>query len=60
MDAYEALEERVKARGERVIERLELLRTLRQLDGAEQLAALVDRHERSIEEAAKKVREVLR
>jgi len=60
MDVHEDLEERVKARGVRVAERLELLRLLRQHQGVEQLADLVTQHECSIEEAAKKVQEVIR
>ncbi len=60
MNAYEDLEEKVKARGVRVEERLEILRTLQKFDGAEQLADLVDEHERAIEKAAKTVREVIR
>jgi len=60
MDVQEDLEERVKARGVRVAERLELLRVLRQHGGVEQLADLVAQHERSIEEAANKVQEVIR
>ncbi len=60
MNAYEDLEEKVKARGVRVEERLEILRTLQKFDGGEVLAAMVDRHEGSIETAAKKVREVIR
>ncbi len=60
MDVYEDLAEGVKAQGVRVAERLELLRILRQLEGALELTGLVDRHERSIEEAARKVWQVLR
>jgi len=60
LNAYEDLEEMVKARGVRVAERLEILATLQQLDGGAQLAEAVERHEHSIEEAARKVREVLR
>ena len=60
MSAYEALEERVKARGVRVQERLEILRALQKFDGGEQLATMVDEHERAIEKAAKKVRELIR
>jgi len=60
MNAYEDLEEKAKARGVRVEERLEILRTLQKFDGGEDLAALVDQHERAIEEAARKVREVIR
>ncbi len=60
MNAYEDLEEKVKARGVRVEERLDILRTLQKFGGSEELAALVDQHERAIEEAAKKVREVIR
>jgi predicted HAD superfamily Cof-like phosphohydrolase len=60
MNAYEDLEEQVKARGVRVEERLEILRTLQKFDGGEQLAAMVDEHERAIEKAAKKVRELIR
>ncbi len=60
MNAYEDLEERVKARGVRVDERLEILRTLQKFGGAEQLADRVDSHERAIEAAAKKTREVIR
>ncbi len=60
MNAYEDLEEKVKARGVRVEERLEILRALQKFGGGEELAAKVDQHERAIEEAAKKVREVIR
>ena len=60
MDVQEPMEERVKARGVRVAERLELLRVLHQHQGVEQLADLMAQHERSIEEAAKKVQEVIR
>ncbi len=60
MDAYEDLDEKVKARGVRVEERLEILRTLQKFGGAEQLADRVDAHERAIEAAAKKVRELIR
>lgn len=60
MNAYQDLEEKVKARGVRVEERLEILRTLQKFGGGEELAALVDQHERAIETAAKKVREVIR
>ena len=60
MNAYEDLEEKVKLRGVRVDERLEILRTLQRFDGGEQLAAMVEEHERAIEKAAKKVREVIR
>ena len=60
MNAYEDLEEKVKARGVRVEERLEILRTLQKFGIGEELAAIVDQHERAIEEAAKKVRAVIR
>jgi hypothetical protein len=60
LNAYDDLEERVKARGVRVEERLEILRTLEKFGGPEQLANLVDEHERAIAAAAKKVREVIR
>ncbi len=60
MNAYEDLEEKVKARGVRVAERLEILRTLQKFGGGGELAATLDQHERAIEEAAKKVREVIR
>ena len=60
MNAYKDLEEKVKARGVRVEERLAILRTLQKFDGGEQLAAMVDEHERAIEKAAKKVRELIR
>lgn len=60
MDAYQDLEERVKARGVRVDERLAILEKLRQFDGGEQLAETVDQFERSIEEAARKVLQVIR
>ncbi len=60
MDAYEDLEEKVKARGVRVEERLEILRTLQKFGGGGQLTDMVDQHERAIGEAAKKVREVIR
>ena len=60
MNAYDDLKEKVKARGVRVEERLEILRTLQKFDGGEQLAAMADEHERAIEKAAKKVRVVIR
>ncbi len=60
MNAYEDLEEKVRARGVRVEERLEILWTLQKVGGGEELAAMVDQHERAIEEAAKKVGEVIR
>lgn len=60
MDAYQDLEERVKARGVRVAERLAILEKLRQFDGGEQLAETVDQFEDSIEEAARKVLQVIR
>ncbi len=60
MNAHEDLEEKVKARGVRVEERLEILRTLQKFGGDEELAAMVDQDERAIEEAAKKVRKVIR
>ncbi len=60
MNAYQDLEEKVKARGVRVEERLEILRTLQKFGGGEELAVMVDQHERAIEEAAKKVRTVIR
>jgi len=60
MNAYEDLEEKVKARGVRVEERLDILRALEKFDGGGELTAMVDQHERAIEEAAKKVREVIR
>ena len=60
MNAYEDLEEKVKARGVRIEERLEILRTLQKSGSGEELATLVDEHERAIENAAKKVREVIR
>jgi biotin operon repressor len=60
MNAYEDLEEKVKARGVRVEERLAILRTLQKFDGGEQLAAMVEEHERAIEKAAKKVQELIR
>ena len=60
MNAYEDLEEKVKARGVRVDERLEISRTLQKFDGGELLAAKVDEHERLIERAAKKVRAFIR
>ena len=60
MDVHGNLEERVKTQGVRVAERLELLRVLRQYGGVEQLADLVAQHDRSIEEAARKVQEVIR
>jgi alkylhydroperoxidase/carboxymuconolactone decarboxylase family protein YurZ len=60
MNVYEDLEEKVKARGVRVEERLEILRTLQQYDGGEQLATMMDEHERAIEKAAKKVGELIR
>ena len=60
MNAYEDLEEKVKARGVRIEERLEILRTLQKFGGGEELAATVDEHERAIENAAKKAREVIR
>jgi hypothetical protein len=60
MNAYDDLEEKVKARGVRVEERLEILRMLQKFDGGERLASMVDEHERAIENAAKKVRVVIR
>ncbi len=60
MNVYNELATRVKASGVRVSERLEILRLLQELDGGEQLAAKVEQHERAIEAAARKVREVLR
>lgn len=60
MNAYEDLEEKVKARGVRVVERLALLAKLQQFDGVEQLTEMLDQHERCIEEAATKVRKVIR
>lgn len=60
MNAYEDLEEKVKARSVRIEERLDILRTLQKFGGGEELAAMVDQHERAIEEAAKKVRKVIR
>ena len=60
MNAFEDLEEKVRTRGVRVEERLEILRTLQNFDGGEQLTAMVDEQERSIEKAARKVREVIR
>jgi DNA-binding transcriptional regulator of glucitol operon len=60
MNTYEDLEQRVKAQGVRVEQRLKLLRTLQKYSGGEQLADLVAEHERAIEEAARKVREVMR
>ncbi|TDJ74326.1 MAG: hypothetical protein E2O39_05025 [Planctomycetota bacterium] len=59
MDVHGDLAERVKASGERVAERLELLRILRQLEGAEELAELVEKHDSAIEAAARRVRDVL-
>jgi hypothetical protein len=60
VNAYQDLEEKVKVRGVRVEERLAILRTLQKFGGDEELAATVDRLERAIEEAARKVREVIR
>lgn len=60
MNAYEDIEEKVKARGVRVEARLEILRVLQKFDGGGQLATMVDEHERAIERAAKRVREVIR
>jgi hypothetical protein len=60
MNAYQDLEEKVKARGVRVDKRLANLRILQKFGGGEELAAMVDQHERAIEEAAKKVRGVIR
>ena len=60
MDVYGDLEERVKASGESVAERLELLRILRRPGGAEELAALVEKHDSAIEAAARRVMDVLR
>ncbi len=60
MNAYEDIEEKVKARGVRVEARLEILRALQKFDGSGQLATMVDEHERAIERAAKRVREVIR
>ena len=60
MSIYEDLEQRVKAQGVRVEQRLNILRTLQKYKGGEQLIALVEEHERAIEDAARKVREVMR
>ena len=60
MNAYEDLKRQVRVRGVRVEERLEILRTLQKYDGGEQLVAIVDEHESAIEEAARKVRELIR
>lgn len=60
MSTYEDLEQRVKAQGVRVEQRLNILRTLQKYNGGEQLIALVEEHERAIEDAARKVREVMR
>ncbi len=60
MTAYENLEEKVKMRGVRVEGRLEVLRTLQKYGGGEELATIVDEHERSIANAAKKAREAIR
>jgi hypothetical protein len=60
LNAYEDLEEKVKSRGVRVEARLEILRMLKKFDGVEQLAAMVDEHERAIEGAARQVREMVR
>lgn len=60
MSIYEDLEQRVKAQGVRVEQRLKILRTLQKYKGGEQLIALVEEHERAIEDAARKVREVMR
>jgi hypothetical protein len=60
VDVYGDLEERVKASGERVAERLELLRILRQPEGAEELAELAEKHDSAIEAAARRVMDVLR
>lgn len=60
MNAYEDLEAKVRARGVRVAERLAILAKLQHFDGSEQLAETLDQHERSIEQAAKKVRRVIR
>jgi hypothetical protein len=60
MNAYQDIEEKVKARGVRVEARLEILRTLQKFDGGGQLAAMVDEHERAIEMAVRKVREMIR
>ena len=60
MNAYEDIEEKVKARGVRIEARLEILRALQKFDGGGQLATMVDEHERAIERAAKRVREVIR
>lgn len=60
MSAYEDLEQRIRARGVRVEQRLKVLKMLQQPDGAERLAAELDEHERAIEQAARKVRAVVR
>ena len=60
MNAYQDLEEKVKARGVRVDKRLAILRILQKFGGGEELATMVDQHERAIEEAARKVREIIR
>ena len=60
LNAYEDLEAKVRARGVRVEERLAILQKLQQFGGDEELAEMLDRYERSIEQAAKKVRGMLR
>jgi hypothetical protein len=60
MTTFEELEERVRARGVRVEQRLRILAILQRPDGAERLAAQLDEHERAIEQAARKVRAVVR
>jgi hypothetical protein len=59
MSALDDLEAAVGEQGERVEERLELLRILREQNGAAQLNERVAEHEQAIREAARKVMESL-
>ncbi len=60
MNAHQDLEAKVRARGVRVEERLAILARLQLFEGGDQLAELLEEHERAIEEAAKKVQTAIR
>ena len=62
MDVIQELEERVRARGVRVEERLRILRALAdaQQEQEQSLEAQLESHERAIREAARRVRAVTR
>jgi len=62
MDVIQELEERVRARGVRVEERLRILRALAdaQQEQEQSLEAQLEAHERAIREAARRVRAVTR